>query len=697
LRHIVFALYRILVTLALPFAAVYVLLRAVREPAYARGLGERFGFLDFRSTVPGGIWLHAVSVGEVLSAGPLITELERLFPGRPIYLSTSTTAGRAMAEERLSSRVARIFYTPIDAVWIVRRVLRQLRPAMLIVLETEIWPNLWNEAKRFGASLYVLNARISDKAWPSYRTWRWFFAPVLALPRAIFAQSRIDENRYRELGRVDAEDAGNLKYDFPLPKPCPPEIAAWAGAAPLWIAASTMAPNEEEFILEAFQELPREWKLLIAPRHLHRCGEVAQRLEAARIDYVRRTQLDRDARVLLLDTMGELASCFALPSVVFVGGSLVNWGGHNLLEPALFARPIVAGPHFQNFQAMFDEFREAGALAVVHSAKELASAVRQPRVGGAIGQRLAHRHRGVAASLVARLELGAPLTHPVLKPLLWPLSRIWLAGVAVDRAFTRPRRLAKPVVSIGGLAMGGVGKTPFALWLIERLHQRGWKVGILTRGYQRRDPSLRSYAPGESAPLDHTGDEAQLYLRQGIAYVGVGADRFATAQQLEASVDVFLLDDGFQHWPLQRDLDLVLLDPLDPNAGGGVFPLGRLREPPSALQRADRVLSVTKTIANPPPPGRYSAFCGIGNPSSFRHALLVAGVSVAEFREFPDHHRYTVTDLSSLAPPRVTTAKDAVNLPDGIEALALGIRLQVPDEQELIAQVEQTIRRFQRR
>lgn len=659
-----------LLWLGFPLFALYVAWRAVRRPDWRPHLAERFGQLSYRQTIPGGIWLHAVSVGEVIAAAGLVRRLRIRFPDRPVYVSVGTVAGRKMADQRLTGLADHVFYVPFDYPWFVRRVLRRLRPACLIILETEIWPNLWHEAKRFGCTLYLVNGRIADRTIARYRKLRWFFQPLLSLPDAVLAQSEQDRQRLAELGATAAINNGNLKYDFAPPAPPAPEIVEWVGSAPLLIAASTMPPDEEQQVIAAYQQLPPGTKMILAPRRPERFELAAGLLEAAGVPFIRRRQFQPGPQpVLLLDTIGELAGLFALEGVVFVGGSLVNWGGHNILEPAFFGRPILTGPHMQNFAEMDREFRAAQAVRMVENADELAQAVRELLTRhsplGARAAALAESKRGATERAVAQLQLGAPLTH---RPLAWfwqLFSWLWRAGVALDRRFTTPVRLAKPVISVGGLAMGGVGKTPLVLWLARQLRQRGHRVGILTRGYGRQNSSPAAFAPGEQAPTALTGDEAQLFIRSGLAHVGVGANRALTARLIEDDVDVFLLDDGFQHWALRRDFDIVLLDPLDPRAGGGVFPAGLLRESTTALDRADAVVTVRKQALNPPPPGRYTAFCGIGNPGSFFATLRECGVEPALTRIFPDHHAYRLEDLQSLPGPLITTEKDAANLPAG--------------------------------
>jgi 3-deoxy-D-manno-octulosonic-acid transferase len=696
-RSLIFLLYRILLTFGFPLLILYVLWRGLKDRRYLRSLGERFGSLPFDATWPGAIWLHAVSVGEVMSAASLARELKVKHPDRPVYVSCSTLSGRELADQRLGGVADGLFYAPFDYPWMIRRVLRRLRPAAVVILETEIWPNLWREARRFGATLSVVNGRISDRAYPHYRRWRWIFEPVLTLADPVLTQSEKDTERYRSLGAGIATTAGNLKYDFAPPPPPPPEIAQWAAGSPLFIAASTMPPNEEEIVIEAYRRMPPGTKMILAPRKPERFDLAAQRLSDAGIVFARRSvDALADQPCLLLDTMGELASLFALNSVAFIGGSLVTWGGHNVLEPAYFGRPIVTGPHMQNFAAMFEQFHAGGALRVVRDGEELATAVtellREPGELGERARQIAEVNRGATQRVIGAIQLGAPLTH---RPLCWIwrlLSRLWLAGVAIDRRFTKSKRLGKPVVSVGGLAMGGSGKTPTVLWLAERLHSRGIRPAILTRGYRRRDRQPAAFDPGENAPIELTGDEARLFLEAGTAAVGIGADRYLSGKMLEKKVDIFLLDDGFQHWALARDLDIAVLDSHDPYAGGGVFPAGWLREDFRALERADFVVTPRKVVLHGPPPGKYSAFCGLGNPSSFRRTLAGIGIEVTEWREFPDHHAYQLEDLAGLPQPIVTTEKDRVNLPPGAPSVhTVRIGVEIDQEKDILDRISRLL------
>jgi len=778
-------LYAACRVVALPLLVFYFLYRCARDRRYLRRFAERLGFgsVSFQATPPGSIWLHAVSVGEVASAVTLIAELRAHSPGTALYLSVGTVAGREVAEQRLAGKVNGIFYAPLDYAFAVRRVLRRIRPAMLVVLETEIWPVLFRETKRTGCDLVMVNARISDRAFPRYRDWRFVFRPTLQRVDAIFAQSEQDRTRYVELGaapdRVRA--VGNLKYDAAPPAGEAPRfvrhLLAKLAPSAVWIAASTMAGvdgadvDEDEAVIAAFQELSQlhlGLLLVLVPRKPERFDAAEDRLRRAAIRHVRRSREAAGADltlpcVVLLDSIGELASLFPLADVVFMGGTLARRGGHNLLEPAASGRAIVSGTHLENFAAIAADFREHGAMLEIAGPAELAPSVgrllddHQLRAElGARALEVAERRRGVAGRIaqevLARHDAVAGCVAPrgVTKLPLGLLSAIWRLGSEFKqfRDVSRARRLETPVLSIGGISMGGAGKTPLVDYLAEQLHQRGLQPAILTRGYRRRsiEPSIVIEA-GEEVPVPVTGDEAQIYLRAGNSHTGIGADRWATGRMVEKiyQPDVFLLDDGFQHRRLKRDLDLVLLDALNPLAGGEVFPLGRLREPPSALSRADAFVLMRAASEreyaglrallhdlNPgapifrarfeprywvnhrterlfhPPEGPAVAFCGLGNPASFWNTLRTMRIHPAFTWSFADHHRYQHADISRLAAQAhrhgasvlLCTEKDAMNMPErsidmlldeNVELYWLKIAVEVEQADALFALIERKI------
>jgi 3-deoxy-D-manno-octulosonic-acid transferase len=326
----------------------------------------------------GSIWIHAVSVGEALAARSLVEPLERALPGRTVFVSTSTAAGGAVAAQGLPAE--RLFVAPFDFPWAVGAVLRDLRPSLLVLVETELWPNLIRQARRRGIPIAVVNGRISDRSFPRYLRIRALLRHVLAQVDLFLMQGETHADRIRALGAPPGRVrvSGNLKFDA-LTEPRPPaELSALAsGAGALWVAGSTMA-GEDELVLHALREVRAvrpDARLVLAPRRPERFADVPALAQAAGFLCVKRSALGgapwREGEVLLLDTMGELAGVYALATVVFVGGSLVPTGGHNVLEAAICGKAVVVGPHMENFHEIAALFRGEGALVQIDSAERL--------------------------------------------------------------------------------------------------------------------------------------------------------------------------------------------------------------------------------------------------------------------------------------------------------------------------------------
>jgi tetraacyldisaccharide 4'-kinase len=774
----IYFLYRVLQAFGLPALLLYFFIRGLRNRAYWRSLSERFGFLphSFRQTGPGAIWLHAVSVGEVMACLEFARRLRREFPRSPLFVSTSTLAGRATADDKLRGIATGVFFAPVDWVFAVRRVLRTLKPAAVVIAETEIWPNWYREIKRTGAGLMLVNGRISDEALPSYRRWRRLFPPILSAVDRILAQTEVIRERFVTLGAQPdrVEVSGNFKHDFE-PRPAgtqSPVVQLLDRVRPthVWIAASTMPPaspgdpDEDDTVIAAFRELaPRRpgLFLILAPRKPERFDTVSAKLKAAAIDYARRTTMtgDETPSVLLLDTIGELSSLFALSDVVFMGGSLAHRGGHNILEPAFFAKPVIVGPHMENFQAIADEFHARGALVEIRDAPELAAAVEgvlaAPGEIGARAKACLDANRGATDRAVREMHtlMRVPRYRPAMPwyAVAWVLARLWRWGARrrQRRRLVERRQLDVPVISVGNLTMGGTGKTPCVLRLAELLRDQGRRPGILTRGYGRHSPvKCLALEPGAHVRADETGDEPQIFLRSRVAPVGIGVDRYDAGTTLRErfGCDIIVLDDGFQHVKLDRNLDLVLIDALNPFGGGEVFPVGRLREPVEGLARAgvivitrcevsDLVPAVEQEIRRYNPnapifrasiapeawveyrtgaavagPGvkRVGMFCGLGNPRSFLRTLESLGLEVVDRAEFDDHHRYRPRELRHIAASFVdrgaqavvTTEKDSVNLCAEADTLlsplplyVLRVGMRIAGEDELLALLEPALRR----
>jgi tetraacyldisaccharide 4'-kinase len=331
----------------------------------------------------------------------------------------------------------------------------------------------------------------------------------------------------------------------------------------------------------------------------------------------------------------------------------------------------------------------------------------------------------IAEQILAAADEGVPNPSRPLdaRIALGPLSRLWTAGNAANISRRKPQSLQTEVISIGGISMGGAGKSPFVMYLAQKLDEAGRNPAILTRGYGRKSRLDVIVPRGEAATVAQTGDEAQMFIRRGVAHVGIGPNRYEVGRKMEQQLHpgVFLLDDGFQHFGLKRDRDIVLIDALDP-LGGGMFPLGRLREPISALARATAIV-ITRAesrhtgierlirqhnakapifrsrvvVTGEIPEGPVAAFCGLGQPRTFWRTLDELGIPVVCRLQFPDHHRYTEADLHDIerqaagAEALVTTEKDLMNLPAGVPLPltihCLRIEIEIEDEAELLRHV----------
>ncbi len=369
-------LYNLALLAALLAGSPWWLWKMLTAHKYREGLAERLGRVPARLRIhQPTIWLHAVSVGEVLAASRLVGELDRAFPDHRLLVSTTTRTGQALARQRFGAE--RVFYCPPDLPWAVRAYLNALRPQMLILAETEFWPNLLSSCFRRGIPVAVVNARISDRSWPRYLHLRRLWRPFLGRLTRVLAQSETDAERLLALGcaKGAVSVSGNLKFDVrAAQESAATRILRNAGAGLRFVVAGSTLEGEEAALIEAWPRLlaadPR-LALVIAPRHPERFRAVASLLATSGLSWSRRTVWPADTEiafdpgsVILLDSVGELASVYSLAAAAFVGGSIVPAGGHNPLEPAQFAAPIVMGPHYQNFRAIAQELLARNAMRI---------------------------------------------------------------------------------------------------------------------------------------------------------------------------------------------------------------------------------------------------------------------------------------------------------------------------------------------
>ncbi|HCG38008.1 MAG TPA: 3-deoxy-D-manno-octulosonic acid transferase [Pseudomonas sp.] len=378
-------LYTLLFHLGLPLVFLRLLWRAWRAPAYSRRIGERFaiGLPPLRS---GGIWVHAVSVGESIAAAPMIRELMARYPQLPITVTCMTPTGSERVQALFGDSVQHC-YLPYDLPWAAARFLDRLRPRLAVVMETELWPNHIHQCARRGIPVALANARLSARSARGYARFARLTAPMLAKLSLIAVQTEAEAERFRLLGarRECIEVTGSIKFDLTIDPALLTRATdlrgQWAALErPLWIAASTHA-GEDEIILAAHRQLLAEHPqalLILVPRHPERFASVFELCRKEGFVAARRSRdeaVSAATQVLVGDTMGELLFLYALADIAFVGGSLVPNGGHNLLEPAALGKPVLSGPHLFNFLEISAQLRDAGALQEVENATELASAV----------------------------------------------------------------------------------------------------------------------------------------------------------------------------------------------------------------------------------------------------------------------------------------------------------------------------------
>jgi 3-deoxy-D-manno-octulosonic-acid transferase len=446
----VYFIYSLLMGFAALLLAPYWLVQGLRKSKYLSNLGERLGF-SFPSLVklpaqrPGAIWIHAVSVGEALSGVALAKRLKEAHPDRPLIISTTTITGQMLARERMPFADA-VIYFPLDWTFCVRRAMGAVRPSLVLVLETEIWPNFLHEARQRNIPVLFVSGRISDRSFARYQKYlgafgfflRPFLKKTLANASAFLMQSERDAERIRALGALAdrVHVSGYLKYDLELPAPTP--LSNWleaearrSGRSPIIVAGSVVA-TEEPHALIAFGTLQGEYPkafLVLAPRKPERFEAAAEFIHESHRKFIRRSQLmipapaqtqiiqssgdptiPTDVTVLLLDSIGELASLYRLADGAFVGGSLVTSGGHNILEPAAFGKIPVFGPSMENFAEIASRFVAAGAAVQVESPEDVGVAwiefFRDPermKKMGETARRLVEDSRGATDRAIAEI------------------------------------------------------------------------------------------------------------------------------------------------------------------------------------------------------------------------------------------------------------------------------------------------------
>ena len=770
------ALYNVILILSLPLTLPLFVFWMILRPEYRIGLSERLGRIpeDWRrrEAVATRIWIHAASVGECLAVMPLIERWLRDRPDWDLIVSVMTQTGRQLVEQRLGNR-ARVFFFPIDLPGIAARLMNRLAPNLILLVETELWPNFLHSASRLGIPVLLMNGRISQRSYRRYRTVRWLFRETLCKIQMFGMQTAQDARRIVEIGAPPerVRVLGNLKFDLtavPLSEPERRQLlkqVGWDSNDRVLVAGSTHE-KEEEMLLSVYDRVKNripDLRLVLAPRHLNRLPSLIPLLARQRKRYLRYSELgaarsENDIEILLVDTMGQLGRLYSLGTVVFMGGSLVPVGGHNLLEPAALGRPVLFGPYIQHVHETAELLSASGGGRMVRDVEELTWELQalltetdRRRKMEEQAKETVSRHQGASerASGIVERELkkrsfdGFRRNDFRSAPERWFADRLLLSRggfptslaavilrvvslvyqgwqeirvAAYSRGLLRSVRLDRPVISVGNLTLGGTGKTPTVMAICRILLKSGRRPAILSRGYGGRSSEAIQVVSNEigiNRKPESLGDEPCLMADRlpGVP-VFVSPDRAAAGRYAVGAYhpDVLVLDDGYQHLHLQRDLNLLVLDAVQPFGNGFVFPRGTLREAVRQTRRADAILlthaddpAATEELQKfmrkyrPQLPiftsrhrivelvhlgtgqtsslekirgARLMAVTGIGQPERFFQTLQENASEIAAGCIYPDHYRYSEKDLESLEAEAgrlnvhtiVTTEKDAVRI-----------------------------------
>jgi len=383
--RVVYGLYNALFTLLLPIIFLRLFWRGRKNPDYRNRWQERLGVFKCPEAITrrtGGLWLHAVSVGESIAAVPIIQQFQQQFPYIPITVTTTTPTGSKQIQAHLGDKVFHVYF-PYDLPWTVSNFLKRVRPRLCLIMETELWPNCLQICQAQNLPVMIANARLSPHSMRGYQKFSMLTKHMLSSLTRVAAQSEMDGARFISLGLPSDRLVviGNVKYDKEPPVGIEQKASAlratWGPSRPVWIAASTHAAEEKQ-VLNAFSKVRESFKdclLILVPRHCERFQTVAMEIQARGFSSITRSTgmpPSPDTQVFLCDTVGELPLFYAAADIAFVGGSLVPVGGHNTLEPAMASIPCLVGPHVENFLEITERLKTAGALLQIQDSNELA-------------------------------------------------------------------------------------------------------------------------------------------------------------------------------------------------------------------------------------------------------------------------------------------------------------------------------------
>ena len=775
--------------ISLPVLLIF-LVRATRERGFVERIRQSmFGFFPAHALdkveKKNCIWVHAASVGEIVATSPLIKEFRKEFPHSPILVSVVTTSGYEMAN-RIIKDADSIIYYPLDFPYVASRVLRRIRPRVFLPVETELWPNFLKAARECKVPVMMVNGRISDKSVKRYKHMGSLLTDMIGTIVKFAMQSPIDADYIKILGAPEelVTITGNTKFDQTYTDVEPEEkqtILREMGltdAHGIFLAGSTHR-GEEAYVLQAFAAVRKKHpgiKLVIAPRELLRTMEVTHIVKSAGFRVATRTGLQKkpssEHDVVILDTIGELGKVYSIGDVIYIGGSLISHGGHNILEPAAHGKAIVVGHNMFNFKDTHALFTKRNACLTVKNSAELTEQVvrlfDEPELRERMEREtlaIVNENKGAARKSAILLhemlneyesrghQTGIRATEKVanlqtyfinlvhskevhglgqnlLMVVLYIFSLVYRLLVNMKLSMykigvLKQERLACFVISLGNVTVGGTGKTPTAQRLARLIQDLGYRVVILNRGYRAKwHGDVGIVSDGEKLHMDaaEAGDEAFMLAKHlPKVPVLIGAQRAVTGRYAieHFGAEVVILDDGYQHWQLHRDLDILLVDAVNVFGNEHILPRGTLREPMSHISRADVCLMtkvdqaaqgsrehiretvhryndkalIVESVHQPrclmpmnewfddiagagvsvtEIRGRHiMAVSAIGNPASFEQTLSDLGAEIIESLRYPDHHDYTAAEMQDVlrqaraqgAEAIVITEKDAVKIP----------------------------------
>jgi 3-deoxy-D-manno-octulosonic-acid transferase len=784
-----YTVYNILLNFVFIISFPYLLLRAVLGK---HGINERMGRLpqEKKASLLSGkvIWFHAASVGEVKALSTIIPQVKKDHPEYALVVSTLTKSGKKEAE-RILKEIKFVFFLPVDLKRFVRKALNEIKPTALILVETELWPNLIREAKRRRSFVGLINGRISETSQRKYLVAKNLFSETVSYIDLLCMQSEEHKERMILLGGNPnkIKVTGNLKFDrllYATQSIHKDELKNKLAIPDHFkvIIGGSIRAGEERILINVFERLKQKNNKLLfilAPRHLDRVKEIERILFDGGMNYIRKSKLDiktplNDQSLILLDTMGELSQLYALADVAFVGGSLVPVGGHNLLEPAIYGVPVLFGPYIDNFKEEAKILIQSGGGIKVKDEAELylnlSSLLSDDEKRRKLGEKakeaiqketgasqrttdlifsLLENHRRQSAVGSPPRNANVRRTADGGRRTLWILtifSWLYRLGCAIRLFLYRcgvrqEKRLGAKVISVGNITVGGTGKTPLVIYLAEKLKERNKKVAILSRGYKRKNKKMLELTQKtrDEFTWEDVGDEPYL-ISQRLSDVPIIVSKHRNISGQYAiekyGTQILILDDGFQHLRLFRNLDIVVIDAVNPFGNGKFLPVGRLREPLSSLKRADvYILTKTDQVSKvselidtlkkynshaPVVESIYKirsmenlfdgssvnlkdvenkkalVFSGIGNPLSFENSLKPLKIRTLKHQRFRDHYPYRQNDILHLIDQAnslradfiVTTEKDSVRIPlikeQEIPIYVLKIEIKITNGEEIL-------------